>query len=515
MTRTTARSRRTAATVGALTAGALLLASAGPATAATVRQDVKGETAAQALLLILNLPGGSATRVIVSIDPVDGSISKTTTTTAAANATVVRGVLGTQSLGLGASSAKLPSPTEASNNPAGAIESGLAGTPLANLLKAELLPSKAKVTTAPTSSSEAAVANLGVGLPDALAGALAPLTGPLLSTVDGALKALAAASGTPVAQICAGATTAVTALKPATTALDGVLAALPIPVPVTEVLNTTALGALCGLSETLTKLNTALQAALKSLTGPSGVVGAGLISANQSITRNGTTVTARSEAEVAGLTLLGQKPFASADVLRTVSTASTNGLPGSAKATIESSIANLTGGSIDPFLQVRTTIAGIRDSFVGGGALPAELKTVFDDLFGLLNGALAPVGITLFKLDDSVDSKKISACPGALSGVLTGTLTQSTGRCAAAATRGVGLSVSLPAALTGPLMIGGPLVSLQIVPTAAVAQAQNVTLTTPPPATPEQLPRTGLGAGLASFALLLLLAGAVIRRRAA
>ena len=513
MTRVTARPRRAAATVSALAVGALLVASAGPATAATVRQDVQGATAAQALLLILNLPGGAATRVIVSIDPVDGAVTKTTSTTAAANATVVRGVLGTQSLGLGASSAKLPSPTEASSNPTGALESGLAGTPLANLLKVELLPSKAKVTTAPTSASEAAVSNLGVGLPDALAGALAPLTGPLLSTVDGALKALAAASGTPVAQICAGATTAVTALKPATTALDGILAALPIPVPVTDVLNTTALGALCGLSDTLSKLNAALQAALKSLTGPSGVLGAGLISANQSITRTGTTITSRSEAEVAGLTLLGQKPFANADVLRTVSTASTNGLPGSAKATIESTIADLTGGSIDPFLQVRTTIAGIRDSFVGGGALPAELKTVFDDLFGLLNGALAPVGITLFKLDDSADSKKISTCPGALSGVLTGTLTQSTGRCAAAATRGVGLSVSLPAALTGPLMIGGPLVSLQIVPTAAVAQAQNVTLA--PPVTPEQLPRTGLGAGVASFALLLLLAGAVIRRRTA
>ncbi|MEO6204653.1 MAG: hypothetical protein ABIO67_04625, partial [Mycobacteriales bacterium] len=422
------------------------------------------------------------------------------------------GSLGAQSLGSGTSSAKLPSPTEASSNPAGAIAAGLKGTPLENLLKIELLPSKAKVTPAPTSTSQASVANLGVGLPDALAGALAPLTGPLLAAVDGALTALAAASGTPVAQICAGATSAVTALSPVTVPLNDALKALPIPLPVAPLLNQTTLGALCGLSDTLTKLNKALQDALKSLTGDSGVLGTGLITANQSITRTGTTVTSRAEASIAGLTLLGQKPFANAEVLRTASTASVSGAPGSAKAGIESTVANLTGGSIDPFLQIRTTIAGIQNSFVGKGVLPAELSTAFDALFGLLNGALGPIGITLFKLDDSVGSKAIAGCPEALTGLLTGTLKASNGQCAAAATRGVGLAVNLPAALAGPLGVGGPLVELQIVPTSVVAQAQNLTVVPPPTVVPVQLPRTGADAAVAGMALLLLLGAAATRR---
>jgi len=490
----------------------LLTATAGPALAATT-QDVQGGATGQALLITLNLPGGAATKISLTLDPVTGTVTKTTSTVAAAaDATVLRGTLGTQSLGAGTSSAKLPSPTESTSNPTGAIGAALDGTPLANLLTIEALPSKAKVTKAPSSASEASVAKLGVGLPAALASALAPLTGPLLSAVDGALTALAAASGTPVTQICAGATSAVTALNPVTTPLNDALKALPIPLPVQPLLNQTTLGALCGLSDTLKKLNTALQDALKSLTGESGVFGVGLISANQSISRTGRTITARAEASVAGLTLLGQKPFIDADVLRTVSTASTAGTPGSAKAKIESSIASLTGGSADPFLQIRTTIAGIRDSFVGKGALPSELSTAFDKLFGVLNAALGPIGITVFKLDDSADSKAIAGCPTALTGLLTGTLAAANGRCAAAATRGVGISVILPAALAGALMVGGPLVEVQIVPTAAVVQAQNVDSAAAPAPTDLQLPRTGLDTGIGGLALLLLLGAAAARR---
>jgi hypothetical protein len=280
-------------------------------------------------------------------------------------------------------------------------------------------------------------------------------------------------------------------------------------------LDTTTLGAICGLQQTITQLNTALQNALATLTGDSGVLGTGLITSEQSVTRTGDRVTARAAASIDGLTLLGQKPFANAQVLQTVSTASVAGTAGSAQATIESTIANLTGGTVDPFLQVRTTIQGIHDSFVGGGALPAPLKTLFDDLFSALNAALAPVGITLFKLDDSADSKAITSCPTALTGLLTGTLEQSNGHCAAAATRGVGIAVNLPAALAGPLGVAGPLVSLEIVPTSAVAQAQS--LSEPPvalpPAVPQNLPRTGLDGSLAVGGLLLLLGAGLMRRR--
>lgn len=500
----------------AVLAATALLAGATPAAAQTApAREVVGATAASALTLTLNLPGGETTRVVLQLDPITGTVSRTaSSTTATADATVLRGSLGGQALDSGTSSAMLPSPLESTANPAGAIADALAGTPLANLLKVELLPSSAAVTTGPTSTGEATVANLGAGLPDALAGALAPLTGPLQSAVNDVLTALAAASGTPVAQICAGVTDAVEALDPATSTIDEVLAALPVPVSVTGLLNETALGAVCGLSTTITQLNTALQDALSSLTGDSGVFGTGVVSSTQSITRSATGVTSTAEASIANLTLLGQSPFASAGVLRTRSTASATGAAGGATAAVESTIADLTGGTVDPFLQVRTTINGIRDSFVGEGPLPDALETVFDGVFDTLNAALAPVGVTVAKLDDSANAVDLTSCPTAITGDLTGTLTAADGRCAAAATRGVGVSVNLPAALAGPLGVAGPLVDLQIVPSAAVAQARPAAVVSPPPTAPPNLPRTGLdGTLLGGTGLLLLLGSAAVRRR--
>ena len=512
MSRAPRPARPVASAVAVLAAATLLITGASPASAATLpgEQQVAGATAASALTLTLNLPGGAATRVVLQLDPITGTVSTATTTTATADATVLSGSLGAMALDSGTSSAKLPAPLKAESNPTGAIADGLAGTPLANLLKLELLPSRAAVTASPSSTSEAAVANLGAGLPDALADALAPLTEPLQSAIDDVLTTLAEASGTPVDQLCAGVTDAVEALDPATSAVDEALSALPVPIPVQGLLDGTVVLAICGLSTTITELNTALQGALSSLTGDSGVLGTGLVTSTQTITRAGGTTTSRAEATIADLTLLGQTPFASATVLRTASTASAAGTPGSAQASVDSTVADLTGGTVDPFLQVRTTINGIRDSFVGEGVVPAPLETLFDSVFGALNKALAPVGITVFTLDDSVEAKAISSCPATLDGLLTGTLEAADGRCAAAATRGIGLSVTLPEALATPLMIAGPLVELQIVPTAAVAKAQPA-----PVVAPRNLPRTGLDTGLLGAAGLVLIggAGALLRRR--
>ena len=177
---------------------------------------------------------------------------------------------------------------------------------------------------------------------------------------------------------------------------------------------------------------------------------------------------------------------------------------------MDSTVADLMSGSVDPFLQVRATIKGIQDSFVGEGVVPKELETLFDSVFGALNEALAPVGITVFKLDDSVGAKAPSSCPAELDGLLTGTFKAADGSCAAAATRGIGLSVTLPEALATPLMIAGPLVELQIVPTSAVAKAQPA-----PVVAPVNLPRTGLDTGLLGATGLVLLGGAgvLLRRR--
>lgn len=508
--------RTAAAALAVVTATGLVVAAAGPASAATaVSQDVSGSTAGSALMLTVNLPGGAATKIVLAFDPVTGKVGKTvSTTTASGEATVLRGTLGGQAQDSGTSAAKLPSPLNASNNPTGGIADGLKGTPLEGLLKVELLPTSAAVTAAPTSTSKAAVANLGIGLPAALASALAPLTGPLQAEVNGVLAALAAASATPVAAICSGTTAAVTALDPATSALNSALGALPIPVPVAGLLNGTTVDAVCGLSDTLTKLNAALQTALSSLTGDSGVLGTGAITSSQSITRSGASTTSSATASIAALTLLGQKPFAAAGVLQTTATATAAGTAGSSKATVDSTVAGLTGGTVDPFLQIRATIQGIRDSFVGKGALPAELSTEFDALFNLLNAALAPVGVTVFKLDDSADSKALGACPTALTGTLTGTFKAPDGTCAAAATRGVGISLNLPAALATPLMVNGPLVELEIVPTAATASVRDLPPVVVPAAAPGggSLPVTGLGGDLGGMAVLLLAAAALLRR---
>jgi len=503
-----------------LASTALLAAGSTPAGAAETAQDVVGASSATAVLLTLNLPGGAMTKVQLTLDPVSGTVTSTQTTTqqstAVANATVAIGSLGGMPLDSGTSTAKLPSPKTAGSNPAGAIGDGINGTPLANLLKVEAGPTAASVTASPSSTSTAAVANLGAGLPDALAGALAPLLGPLADGVNQLLTTLSDQSKVPVAQLCDGVTQITTALAPVTGPLGTALSQLPIPVPIDQVVNQTSVDAICGLSDTIAQLNKALQDALASLTGDSGVFGLKGISSSQSITRQGGTITSKATASLAGLTLLGQKPFASVDALRTTSMASTAGTPKSATATVDSTVANLTGGSVDPFLQVRATINGIRDSFVGKGALPAALGTAFDSLFGQLNAALAPAGFTVFALDDAQQAKKITTCPSSLDGTLTGTLVLPDGSCAAAATRGVGLSLSLPAALAGPLMITGPLIEMQSVPTSAAVRAQ-VRAVAPAaiaaPTRPAALPRTGLDAATLGAVALLLVAGAAVLRR--
>ena len=492
---------------------------AAPAHAQSAGQDVVGAGAATAVVLTLNLPGGEATKITLTLDPVSGTVTKSmTSTTANADATVLRGTLGGMPMDTGTSSAMLPEPKSSEMNPAGAIAGGLAGTPLENLLTVEAGPSAAEVTETPSSTSTASIANLGAGLPDALAGALAPLTEPLAGAVNDVLTALADGAGVPVAQVCDGVTQVVGGLSPVTDPLQGVLDGLPIPIPVDQLLNQTTVDAVCGLADTLRKLNTALQDALASLTGDSGLFGISGVSAQQAITRDGQTVSSQATATVAGITLLGQAPFASVDALTTTSAASTQGTPNSATATVDTTVAGLTGGSVDPFLQLRATLQGIQDSFVGSGALPAALSTAFDDLFTQLAAVLGPIGFTVFDLDNVPATVDLTSCPTALDGTLAGTFTAADGRCAAAATRGAGLSLTLPEALATPLMIAGPLVELQIVPTSAAVRAQPTSATAPaaiaaPVVQPAALPRTGLDPALPALAAFGLLGAAVLLRR--
>ncbi len=507
---TAARSRRACrGTLVVAAATTLLLGGAVPASAQTAAPEIAGATAATALTLTVNLPGGAATRLVLILDPVKGTVSRVTSTTQAfGSAEVISGSFGGQALASGPSVAMLPAPLSDTDNPTGALADGLAGTALENLLKLELLPSKATVSQAPTSASDAAVANIGIGLPDDVADALAPVLDPLEDALGEALIALADAAGMTVTALCdAVLTGALTQLGPVTQPVGDAL-----DLPLGQLVDTTLLNAVCGLGPTIAKLNMALQGALDSLTGDSGVFGTGLISGKQTITSDASGVTSQASASVAGLTLLGQQALAGAEVLRTTSTAVAKGTPGSAKATIDSTVASLTAGEVDPFLQVRATINGIFDSFVGEGALPPALSTLFDQVFDTLNDALAPVDIVLFKNDASPQAQPLGACPTELNGLQTGTFEAQDGTCAAAATRGVGLSVTLPEALASALMIGGPLVELQIVPSSAVARAQ-VAPVVAPPVNPPDLPRTGVDSAMLSGIGALFLLGAVALRR--
>ncbi|MDQ3503227.1 MAG: hypothetical protein M3486_06405, partial [Actinomycetota bacterium] len=477
-------------------ASALLVGGAVPASAQAAGQDVAGATAATAIRLTVNLPAPLG-QILLVVDPVTGTVSRVGGTPQAfGQAEVISGSLGGQALGSGPSTAMLPAPLSDTDNPTGATG------PLAELLTLELLPSSASVTAAPNSASKAAVANIGVGLPATVADALAPVTEPLEDAVGDALLALADALAVPVDTVC-------------DTVLDP-LAVLPA-LPLLGEIDQTLIDAVCGLATTIEDLNAALQTALDTLTGPNGVFGTGLVTAEQTITNAGNVITAQAMASIAGLTLLGQQPLSTATVLRTKSTATVNGTPGSADATLESTVADVTAGDpLDPFAQVRATINGILGN-VGEGVLPAELQILFDQVVDTLNGALAPIGITLIKSDATPQAQPLGACPDQLNGLQTGTFEAADGTCAAAATRGVGLAVTLPAALADALMIDGPLVELQIVPSAAVVKAQNIAAPAAPPVQPgPQLPRTGLDATLlGGLGAVLLIGTAVLRRRRA
>lgn len=492
-----ARSRRAArSALVVAAASALLVGGAVPTSAQAAGQDVAGATAATAIRLTVNLPAPLG-QILLVVDPVTGTVSRVGGTPQAfGQAEVINLSLGGQALGSGPSTAMLPAPLSDTDNPTGDLTG-----PLAELLTLELLPSSASVSEAPNSASEAAVANIGVGLPADVAGALAPLTEPLEDAVGDALLALAGALDVPIEAVC-------------TTVLDP-LAIIP-PLPLLGEIDQTLIDAVCGLATTIEDLNAALQTALDTLTGPNGVFGTGLVTAEQTITTAGDVITAQAMASIAGLTLLGQQPLSTAEVLRTTSTATVNGTPGSAEATLDSTVADVIAGDpLDPFAAVLTDINGVIEGNVGEGDLPPELRTLFTNLVDTLNAALEPIGVTVIKGDETPEAQPLGACPDQLNGLQTGTFEAADGTCAAAATRGVGLAVTLNAILADLLMIDGPLVELQIVPSAAIVKTQNIAAPPAPPVEPgPQLPRTGLDSALlGGLGAVLLIGTALLRRR--
>lgn len=483
--------------LAAAAAVALPVVAAAPAGAQTTTTSTSGATSASAVRLVLNLPQGNT--VQVDIDPVAGTVRSVSGSSpeAQAYAAVIAGSLGDQAQAFGEASAKLPEPTEADGGPLAALNDGINSSPLGEFLQVEALGSEAAVTTAPSSTS-AAGTSLAVGLPVALADGL-----------TGALE-----------QVIAGLEEVINALEPSDAVLDGACSNLPVITdPVTDGLGGVPvigpivgdveaglldedIGTLCNLREFLLVVLDELEAGLGEL-GQLGLLNVGTLEASQSIVREGSEVTATSTGRIADVTVLGlANPFGDVEALESVSTATV--APGTAEATVDAAAVTV---DVDPIALIQTNLTDELE----GQLLGVDLEGVEELVVQLqaLLEALSGIGI------DAVDptTTEVDSCPETLGAGLGGTF-EAPGVCAAAASAGYGLAVTLPEALAGPLGIAGPLVSLEFAPSAAVARGATSTTTPPAPEDPDRpLPRTGPETALAGAGLALLVGAALVRRR--
>lgn len=498
----TSPSRRTRGLAAAACAAvALPVLVASPAAAQTTTStSTSGATSASAIRLTINLPSALPISPIqLDIDPVAGTVRSVSGSgpEAQAVAAIISGSVGENAQSFGLAEAKLPSPTEATGSPLAAVSEGIAGSPLADFLAVDLASSKASVTTAPSSASDAGT-RIAVGLPTALAEQLPQVLDPLLSGLDEIIAALGPLDeGT--AALCEG-------LTPVTGPLADGVAGVPVLGPVLDdvvagTLSPEQEGLICTIRANLQELKDAVGASLLELGGVGGLFSTGLIETSQSLVTEGTKVTARSTAQVAGLSVLGQNPFGQARVLSTTSTAVVD--KGVADATVDAA-------AVEAFAEPLLTLETDLDTITGDLTdIPLDgLTEVLDQVQALLD-ALAGIGIEGGRLGDPAAA--LGSCPDALTATLSGTFEQP-GVCAAAAARGYGLAVTLPAELAEPLGITGPLIQLAFSPSAAVARSATQTTTTPT-AVQGTLPRTGPEALLAAAGLALLAGAALVRRR--
>lgn len=482
----------------AVLAGPALLAT--PASAQTTDTLQRaGATSAMSLHVRVNLPAQLEPLVIdLRIDPVTGAISSVPATAVAnaqalgSEAGLLKAILDGAEPLKARSTATLddPGPERSSLTPEGIREQ------TGGILSLGLITTTAAVTPdGPSSESTAEVASLGLALGAQLAAAAAPLTEGLGAAVDAVLTGIAAQAPALTGPLC-----------------DNVVNPVLVPVLAELGLDQATVAAVCNLKANLEALNAALQEALKTL--GDNLFSTGVLRSTQTITPSadgGTTATAT--ATVDDLLLLGVPGVAEGTVLSSTATATANGRTGGAVAEANAPvIAELRVGQSGAIADLIADLEGIAGT-IAGGEITAPLTTAIGDLIGVLNTLLEPLGASVVALDDSASAQKLESCPTELTGLATGEFTAPDGRCAAAATRGIGVELTLPAALTTPLGITGPFITLALVPAEAVAKAQAA----PVPA-PQQLPRTGLESPALALGGLLLLgvtAGLVRRRRAA
>jgi LPXTG-motif cell wall-anchored protein len=494
------RSRGTRGLAGAVAcavlAGPVVLATPASAQTGDALQHA-GATSAMALHLRVNLPAQLEPLVLdLRIDPVTGTIGSVPLTAMAnaqalgSEAGVLKSILdGVEPL-KARSTATLedPGPKRFSLTPEDIRER------TGGVLDLGLITTTALVTPdGPTSESTAEVASLGLALGAALAEAAAPLTEGVGAAADAVLTGIAEQAPALTGPVC-----------------DNVVNPVLVPVLAELGLDQATVAAICNLQANLEALNAALQEALRTL--GDNLFRTGALRTSQKISpAEGGGTTATATASVGDLLLLGVPGVAEGTALASTATATAGGAPGQASANATGPvIADLRVGQAGAIADVIADLEGLSGT-ITRGPITAPLTTAIADLRAALNTLLEPLGASVVALDDSTSAQQLEACPTELTGLATGEYVALDGRCAAAATRGIGVELTLPTALTEPLGITGPFLTFAVVPSEAVAKAAPVA---PVPA-PRQLPRTGVDSpavALSGLVLLGLVAGLARRR---
>ncbi|MFP5220019.1 MAG: hypothetical protein ACLGIG_09850 [Actinomycetes bacterium] len=495
--------------VVACAAVALPVAAAAPAAAQTTSTSTSGATSASALRLVLNLPSALPLNPVqLDIDPVAGTVRAVpgSPPEAQAIAAIIAGSIGGEALDLGAASVSLAAgPRSASGSPLAELNDGLNSSGLGDFLQVGLAELEATVTEAPSSAASAGT-QLALGLPQPIADALAQVLEPLLAAVEELLAAAAAELGTTTEALCAGLTPVT---EPLGDALETVPGAGELLGDVVDGVTAEQAGLLCTLATQLQGVYDELLLSLEDLAGPGGLIDTGVLTTAQSIVTEGSTTTSTAQARIAGVTLLGQDPFGTANALDSTSTAVLG--TGTADATVD---VNAVSVEALPLLELAYDFEELRGQLL---TIPLDgLGTLLDEIEAVLE-ALNAIGLDGGLVGDP--DATLESCPTTLGASLSGTFEQP-GVCAAAATPGYGFALTLPAELATALDVTGPLLQLTFSPSAALAGAATTTTAAPPapqdPQDPQvRLPRTGAETALAGLGLVLLVGAALLRRRRA
>jgi hypothetical protein len=512
-------SRSTKLVALAVATGTVVVAGSLPATAAsgdTAAKSYVGTTAGYAIQLALNLP---ALTINETIAIANGQVRKTESASLSGTATAslfrssgptaaVFDALNKSSAatlgGILKSSADL---VPATTDPLGLIKVS------AGNVSSQIVPAPATSVTQSLTGSK--ILSLNVGLGGALAG---PVQSATTAVTGGLSTVLALLTSTDTDPNNRGVLTKI---------LDAVAAAAS-SAPSTPASPVVA-GVISAVQNLPTQINSLvgdLTTSINGLTADGGLLKIGLIGTDQVVKPNGKGLTAVTTSQIGDLSVLGG--LVGIDALKTIATASANGVKGGALADVaKSSLAHVKIGSLANIQanvdKLEATVSSLGLDAVNQALGLPSTSTLVTELLNQLTGLLAQAGVQVGYLGTDVSKAEAD------------------GTSASAATEGIGIRVGLPAALTSALGsvtapvnaatgfdASKPLLEIKFVPASASVQQENSpvapTLASTSrvahpagPAPQKKLAYTGTSLPLAAGLGSLLLVGAAVgsrRRRA-